>query len=667
MNPNSLASVKGRVPILALGLVLVATLRAGELPKWLRTLAAQPVTSTAADVPATVLLNETILEVDQWGRATWEHRYAVRIVTRTGLSEARAIVAYLDKNDTVSAADAWLLRQGNVARTESDNKWFDWSTADQQGAIFSETRVKEISFHDDAVPGDIFACETKVEGAMLFTQEIYAWDNPLPTAMERFVVKVPAGWSVIPLLRGAVAPAASVSADKRVWIWELRDRPYRPHEPWTDPHSVVAAQVMVNLVPPGEAKPDAQRLFRTWTEVSDWQGKLASSQCDNDSAMSAKVRQLVAGCADELGKIRALAGYVQKLRYVAINRNLARGMGYRPRKASEVFAKGFGDCKDKSNLLRAMLREAGITSYPVVALAGNEREVERDWPSPYQFNHQIIAIKVDNRIDLPTVVQTPQWGSLLFFDPTDPETFVGDLPWHLQGSNVLMIAPGSAELIRLPNLPVESRWLAERRVKFALTAKGAVSGECHFIGFAQDGAQMRHHMHSLTTKELHDWATGRINAAVRGAAVQNVSCEDDEATGRFGVTFDFAAPTFIQMLPGGLAVVRLDVLGRGALPTFAENARRTAVEIRPLIQDDEVTLVLPSGFGVEELPTKTVLHAAYGSYENDYGVKDGTIVFHRILKLNPLVVPVADYPKFRQFLASASKADREAIVLRIAQ
>jgi ABC-type transport system substrate-binding protein len=86
-----------------------------------------------------------------------------------------------------------------------------------------------------------------------------------------------------------------------------------------------------------------------------------------------------------------------------------------------------------------------------------------------------------------------------------------------------------------------------------------------------------------------------------------------------------------------------------------------------LIQDDEVTLVLPSGFGVEELPTKTVLHAAYGSYENDYGVKDGTIVFHRILKLNPLVVPVADYPKFRQFLASASKADREAIVLRIAQ
>ena len=44
--------------------------------------------------------------------------------------------------------------------------------------------------------------------------------------------------------------------------------------------------------------------------------------------------------------------------------------------------------------------------------------------------------------------------------------------------------------------------------------------------------------------------------------------------------------------------------------------------------------------------------------------KEGTVVFHRVLKLNPLVVPTADYAKFRQFLANASKADREAIVLR---
>jgi len=667
MNLNSIASDLGRLLFLGLCFSPLATIRAGEPPKWLRKIEGQPVASTAPDVPAEVLLNETVLTVDEWGRATTEHRYAIKILTRAGLSEAHAFVAYLDKNDKVSAADAWLLRNGTVAKAESDNKWFDVSAADGEGAIYSETRIKEISFRDDTVPGDIFACETKVEGPMLFTQDFYTWDNPLPTAVDRYVVKVPPGWTVTPILSGAISPAASVSADNRSWGWELRDRPYRPHEPWTDPHSMVEAQVMVNLVSPGSPKPGVRKIFRTWTEVSEWQATLTSGQCDNDPAMSAKARQLAADGADAIAKIRALGGYVQKLRYVAINRNLARGMGYRPRKASEVFAKGFGDCKDKANLLRAMLREVGITSYPVVALAGNERVVEQRWPSPSQFNHQILAIQVDNKVDLPTVVQTHLWGSLLFFDPTDPETVVGDLPWHLQGSNVLVLAPGSDELIRLPNLPVDRRWLAERRVKLLLTADGAVSGECHFIGFAQNGAQMRHHVHAMSAKDLHDWATARINAAVRGASAKAVACEDDIITGRFGVTFNFAAPSFTQMMPGGLAVVRLDVLDRGTLPTFAENSRRTAAEIRPLIQDDEVTLALPSGFAVEELPTKTVLNSAYGSYENSYDAKEGTVVFHRTLKLNPLVVQASDYPKLRQFLANASKADREAVVLRIAK
>ena len=667
MNLNSIASGLGRLPFLALCLCSLANIRATEQPKWLRKIAEQPAVAMAPDVPAAVLLNETVLTVDEWGRATTEHRYAVRILNRTGQSEAQASVGYLDKKDKVSAADAWLLRNGKVARTESDDKWYDWSAANAEGAIYSETREKEISFANDAVPGDIFAYETTVEGPMLFTQDFYTWENPLPTAVERYLVKVPSGWSVTPLLRGAVAPAASASADHRVFGWELRDRPYRPHEPWTDPHSMVEAQVMVNLVPPASAKPEVGRLFRTWTDVCDWQGTLTSSMCDNDPALSAKAHQLAAVCADETEKIRALAGYVQKLRYVAINRNLARGMGYRPRKASEVFAKGFGDCKDKANLLRAMLREVGITSFPVVAWSGNERTVEPDWPSPCQFNHQILAIQVDNKLHLPTVVPTRQWGSLLFFDATDPETLVGDLPWYLQGSNVLVLAPGSDALIRLPDLPVERRWLAERRVKLVLTANSAVSGEYHLTGFAQNGAQLRRHVHRMTAKELHDWATDRINAAIHGASAQNVACEDEAVTGRFGVNFVFAAPNFTQTMPGGLAVVRLDVLDRGNVPTFAENVRRTAVEVRPLVQNDEVTLALPSGFEIDELPTKTVLNSAYGSYENSYDAKEGTILFHRTLKLNPLVVQAADYPKLRQFLANASKADREAVVLRIAK
>ena len=655
--------VRSRLVLAALALIPLAILRADDAPKWLSRAAQLPPAMVAPDTPATVLLNETVLTVDSRGRATWGHRYAVRILTRAGLSEATGLVMYLDKKDKVSVAKAWLLREGKVAKSENQNKWFDVA-ASSEGTLYEETRAKVVNFHEEAVPNDVFGCETEVEGPMLFSQDIYAWDRLLPSALERYVVNVPAGWTVNPTLAGTEKPAASVSPDKLTWTWELRDRPYRPREPWTCLRNTAEAQVMVNLVSPNEVKAGAPRVFRTWAEEADWEQTITAGQCDSDPALVATVRRLVADCPDDVAKIRALAGYVQKLRYVAVNQNLARGFGYRPRKASEVHAKGFGDCKDKSNLLRSMLREAGIPSYPVAALSSLDREVAGDWPSAYQFNHAILAIQVDGKVDLPTVVKTRQWGALLFFDSTDPETFVGDLPWYLQGTKVHVIAPGSEELIRLPDLPVAQRWLTERRVQLVLTAKGTVSGNCRFAGFAQSGAQMRRSVHSLTVKELHDWATGRISNTIRGTSAQDVVLNDDAVSGRFGIAFAFGETNFAQKMAGGLSIVRLDVLNRDAVPTFAENDRRTPVEVHPIIQDDEVELALPAGIGIEELPAKSELNSLYGSYENSFEAKAGTIVFRRHLKLNPVIVPVADYPKLRQFLSNVSKADRGAVVLR---
>ena len=39
--------------------------------------------------------------------------------------------------------------------------------------------------------------------------------------------------------------------------------------------------------------------------------------------------------------------------------------------ATEVFAKSYGDCKDKANLMRAMLKIVGITAFPVSIYSGD--------------------------------------------------------------------------------------------------------------------------------------------------------------------------------------------------------------------------------------------------------------------------------------------------------
>ena len=76
-----------------------------------------------------------------------------------------------------------------------------------------------------------------------------------------------------------------------------------------------------------------------------------------------------------------------------------------------MLAKAYGDCKDKANLMRAMLKTVGITAYPVFIYSGDATLVREEWPSPTQFNHCIIAMKVGDETQAPTVVQHPRWAA----------------------------------------------------------------------------------------------------------------------------------------------------------------------------------------------------------------------------------------------------------------
>lgn len=647
--------------LLAVGGVEVA--RGADLPEWLLAAARQPTPALPAGAPALVLLDETIYSIDADGRVVCDHRYAVRVLSRSGSEHARGEVGYLDKRDAVRSTAAWLLRGGKEIRPPTKREWAD-VTAAAGGAIYDESRSRKISYDDLAFVGDVFGYETRVERRLLFAQIGYSWGASLPMAVERFSLRLAAGWTSAPLLDGAQAAALQITGGPQATTWELRDRPYRPDEPAMADAARVDARLMINLQPPPGAKPPLPIVLRTWAEVADWDLRQKQEQCDSDPALRATVQKLVTACPDSLARIRALSRQVQQLRYVAINKGLGLGFGYRPRKASEVHAKGWGDCKDKANLLCAMLHEVGVEAFMVSANIGGGRQINSEWASMMQFNHAIVAIRVEEAVALPTVQDVPGVGRLLFFDPTDPNTLLGDLPLSLQGSKVQVSAPGNGALTTLAILPVQTNHLYETRVLMDLAVDGTVAGECSFGGPGRAGSGCRGLGLTKSVKELRAKVGELINGTVRGALVEEVVTQDDPATGECRIRFGFTAPRYGQPMAGGLTLVRLDVLSRDSTPVFPEKQRSLPIALHPLVQRDEVTLKLPTGFVVDELPSRTELHSAYGDYESVYEVLEGSVVSRRMFKLDDRTVPVGEYAALRQFLAAVAKADRAALVLR---
>jgi plasmid stability protein len=113
-----------------------------------------------------------------------------------------------------------------------------------------------------------------------------------------------------------------------------------------------------------------------------------------------------------------------------------------------------------------------------------------------------------------------------------------------------------------------------------------------------------------------------------------------------------------------MAVARLDILGRGSLPTLPAPERNFPVKLEPVAFADEIELILPAGFAAEEVPASTAFASDYGSSQTDFKIEGQKLTVIRRVEIKPQIVPAAEYPKLKKFLSDLGKADRAAILLR---
>src|SRR5439155_24001418 len=169
------------------------------------------------------------------------------------------------------------------------------------------------------------------------------------------------------------------------WTWERRDLPPLLPEPGSPNWATLAPRLGVTWGPPAGARGPAP--FRSWTDVGRWIAALADPQAEPDDAVRARTRELGAGAASDDQRLGRLARFVQGLPYDEIAIYLDRGRGLQPRPASQVLRSGYGDCKDKANLLRTMLRVAGVRSWLVMLNSSARGLSSPRWPSPFFFDH----------------------------------------------------------------------------------------------------------------------------------------------------------------------------------------------------------------------------------------------------------------------------------------
>lgn len=629
-----------------------------KAPQWLTaTTSLQTPVYEIKNVPAVVLFNEETVNVSSDGTLLRTVRQAVRVLEREGREEAVARVVYQTDSDKVKGINAWLIKKAGTTKEYGKKEIIDVALANND--LYNEARSALVIAEDDAEPGDVFGYESVLEERSIFSQFHFAFQSDIPVLHSRFVLNMPAGWKADGVTFNAAKVTPSVNGTSHVW--EMRDlKPIRP-EPQSPSWSSLAPRLAVSIFP---EQPVATRLktFSNWNEVATWMAELEESQMTISPELTAKAKELTANAKTEFEKIRAISRYAQNIQYISIQVGTGRGGGYTPRPSADVFAKAYGDCKDKANLMRAMLSVVGIDSYLVSITSGDPTYVRAEWASPHQFNHCIIAIRIGNETVVESVVTHPTLGRLLIFDPTDSYTPIGDLPESQQGSLALIDHKSTTGLTLMPVMPGKANML-DRSVDVSLSPDGSISGTVVEKTLGQAARDERARLKGLSLADYNRVIDRWISRGAAGAKSTKIVPTDNQDEGRFDLTVEFTANSYAQLMQQRLMVFKPAVVGRLDRLSFADGKRMNPYMIDASSYSENVRIKLPEGFEVDEIPESAKIESEFGKYDVSFKVVDGHLLVKRSLDLNRATVPADKYESVRSFFGRMHALEQSPVVL----
>ena len=648
----------GILGLLLLAVPAKAAVAGDEAPVWVQQAATLKLPSYEKDVPAVVLVNERIATVDSEGRITETFNYAVRVLQREGREYASGHVGYLPDSGKVKEFRAWLIRPGTETKRYGKDDIADVAAA--MNDVYNEYRVRTIIAVNDADVGSVFAYSYTREDRSVFSQDDWSFQDELPVVSSRYTLTLPSGWraEAVTFNHPNVEPRVSGTS----YTWELSNLQAVPEEPMSPRITNLVPRLAVSYYPPANNQQLNIKTFANWSDVAAWMAELEDPQVLVDDALSRKAYELTALAKTEYDKIRAIATYVQNIQYISIQTGIGRGGGYRPHSSTEVFAKSYGDCKDKANLMRAMLKVVGIDSIPVSIYSGDPNYVRADWPSPQQFNHCIIAVKVSDQTQASTIIEHAKLGRLLIFDPTDGETPIGDLPYYLQGSLALVDSKTSTELVKMPTTPPEMNQL-ERFATLQLQADGGIAGMIQENAKGQTAAKFRSEFKQLSKPDYHGMIERWLTAGATSARLDKIEPSDNAGDGKFTLNVEFSAKAYGQLMQDRLLVFKPAVVSRRESLSLTAAQRKHPVVLRANAYSETVKVQLPKGFAVDEVPDAVKLETAFGSYTTSYEVVNGELVFKRQLSQKATTIPAAQYDVVRKFYESIRAAENAPVVL----
>ncbi|HVZ19201.1 MAG TPA: DUF3857 domain-containing protein [Terriglobales bacterium] len=526
-------------------------------------------------------------------------------------------------------------RDSRVVNAEDEG---ESSVADANISMYYDTRSRSFRF-PSLQKGDVIELDYRISPKSNvnpygnYFGTLVAFQNGLPQQLHRYVLVAPSSRPLNIVQEHMTAGKVSTNNGETTYRWEMRDIAALPNEPRGPSLTEIAPYISIST-------------FADWTQLGRWYAEMIAPQFSLDSNLRDVLARITKNSTTEIEKIRAIHEFVvRNTHYVAMEFGI---YSYKPYPVSQVYARRFGDCKDKASLMIALMRAAGIDADLALVRTRKLGDVSNQATTISVFNHAVAYI--------------PKYD--LWLDGTAEYAGFRELPLDDQGAMALTVnLNGQAKLRRIPvTLPMQNYTHRVVRAEVQNDGKIVFSGSAYTRGEDAPGLRREYEV----AERQRDTVRANLAQVYPSVKVDSVHVDGThDLEHDINVNFSGSLDTFdgqksLELVPSWLPHRYVDSLA--PLVSRTEELQLPA----PWTTEEELHFTIPQNANIEQVPHDWHYDTPYGTALIRYELRGHELIVSTSVQFRKLRIQPAEYGGFREFCQNVEKAFHQEIKVRLA-
>jgi hypothetical protein len=445
-----------------------------------------------------------------------------------------------------------------------------------------------------------------------------------------------------------IKPDTSMTNSNVVYTWEATNLPKVKNEDYMPPEYDYPIGVLfkANKFYLGNYAGSSEN----WNSFAEFYYNLSNGRYTLPQKAKDEISLLLNGITDKKEKVKILYKHLQeKNRYVDIEMGIN---GWQPQSASDVYTNRYGDCKDLSTYMVAVLEHSGIKAYPALALTRSQGIVNLDFPSQ-QFNHCITMVPFD--------------ADTLWLECTASYLDLEDTPYSIEGIDALAVIGAGGQIIRTPQKS-SSHNLSKSIIAGELSYNGNYQFDANILTTGNRKNYLKNNFSSSGEKDSKIFLHGLLNDNYTNVAINNFEIDDlNNSTNEYIIKATGLYNKFTSTR-GNRIFVNLNIYNKltpADLPSEKVDERKFPIYYNyPFLNIDSVLIKIPNGFELEAMPKDQTIEYPFAKYSTQFYSNADTVSHTRHFEIKEKLIPVEKYKDYLEFIQSVIKSDKATFVFK---